>query len=70
MIVNRSAEERVRDEKSSQYWRRFSELAQDGEDVWFISVSFESFARLIPDLKSLTPADSLVKALKAVTRDS
>ncbi len=69
VIVNRGAEERVRDKKSSQYWHRFSELAKEGEDVWFVSVPFETFARLIPDLKSLTPADSLVKALKAVTRE-
>lgn len=52
----------------NKYWTRFSELARHGEDVWFISSSFADFAQLIPDLKALTPADTLMKAIQGATR--
>ena len=49
------------------YWERFFELSRHGEDVWFINASFADFVQMVPDLKSLTPADTLMKAIKAVT---
>ena len=52
---------------ADRYWKRFSELSGLGEDVWLINASFADFARMIPDLKSLTPADSLMKAIKGVS---
>lgn len=53
---------------ANRYWKRFFELSGRGEDVWFINASFADFAQMIPDLKSLTPADTLMKAIKGVTR--
>jgi hypothetical protein len=53
----------------NRYWKRFFELSGQGEDVWFINASFGDFAQMIPDLKSLTPADTLMKAIKGVTRE-
>lgn len=51
----------------NRYWKRFFELSRRGEDVWFIKASFGDFAQMVPDLKSLTPADTLMKAIKGVT---
>lgn len=53
----------------NRYWTRFFELSSRGEDIWFIKASFGDFAQLVPDLKSLTPADTLMKAIKGATRD-
>jgi hypothetical protein len=40
------------------------DLSLKGEDVWFINSSFGAFAEKIPDLKSLTPAERLMKAVQ------
>jgi hypothetical protein len=52
---------------SSRYWKEFLALSGHGEDIWFINASFSDFARMIPDLKSLTPSDKLMKDIKAIT---
>lgn len=52
------------------HWKRLFDLSHRGEDVWFITASFGEFAQMIPDLKSLTPADTLLKAIKGATRES
>jgi hypothetical protein len=52
-----------------RFWRQFCKLSASGEDVWFINASFGDFAQMIPDLKSLTPADALMKAIKGATRE-
>lgn len=49
-------------------WQRLSQLSAQGEDVWFIAADFGQFAQLIPDLKSLTPAESLMKAIQGAAR--
>lgn len=54
----------------NRYWKRFLELSGHGEDVWLIKASFGEFAQMVPDLKSLTPADTLMKAIRGVTRES
>ena len=55
--------------KANSYWRDFFTLAKDGEDVWFVNASFQDFAKLIPDLKSLTPADRLMKTIQNITEN-
>lgn len=70
IIVDHNADEKARDTSGNRFWKQFFELANHGEDVWFIKSSFEGFAQLIPDLKSLTPADTLMKAIKGMTRES
>lgn len=52
---------------ANRYWQSFFNLAKDDEDVWFINASFQAISKLIPDLKSLTPAEKLLKAMKGVT---
>jgi len=54
---------------ANRYWKQFFELGGRGEDVWFINASFADFAQMVPDLKSLTPADTLMNAIKGVTRE-
>lgn len=70
IIVDPRADEKVKDASCKRFWRQFFELGGRGEDVWFIKASFEDFAQMIPDLKSLTPADALMKAINAVTRET
>lgn len=60
---------RANAENGNGCWKQFFELGGRGEDIWFITAGFEEFAQMIPDLKSLTPADTLMKAIKGVTRE-
>lgn len=70
IIVDREADERADEASGNRFWKQFSELGSRGEDVWFIKASFEDFSQMIPDLKSLTPADTLAKAIKGVARET
>jgi hypothetical protein len=65
IIADLSAEE-LADGKGTRsvYWKEFRQLCMKGEDVWFINASFSDFAALIPDLKSLTPADKLLRDIQ------
>lgn len=49
---------------TSPYWKELSELSLRGYDIHFINGSFSKFASLIPNLRALSPADHLVKAVK------
>ncbi|MBU1701417.1 MAG: SIR2 family protein [Candidatus Eisenbacteria bacterium] len=69
IIVDKEAHTRVKEAADSRFWKTFAELGGRGEDVWFIKASFGDFAQMVPDLKSLTPADTLMKAIKGVTRE-
>lgn len=53
--------------KANLYWQNFFMLAKNSEDIWFINASFQDFAKLVPDLKSLTPADRLIKTIQSIT---
>lgn len=66
IIVDPEAETKIADGKG--YWPQFAELGGRSEDIWFIKAGFEGFAEMIPDLKSLTPADNLMKAIQGVAR--
>jgi hypothetical protein len=67
VVVNPNASaEDARKQAANTYWQQLFQLAKDGEDIWFVSASFEAFADLIPDLRSLTPAEKLVKAVQGI----
>ena len=51
-------------EKHSKYWKKFKDLADKGLDILFINADFENFARNIPDLKALSPAESLYQTIQ------
>lgn len=57
------------EESANRHWKRLFDLSRRGEDVWFVNASFGEFAQMIPDLKSLPPADTLMKAIKGATRE-
>ncbi len=50
----------------NRYWEAVFQLAKQGEDVKLINASFGDFADLIPDLKSLTPAQRLTRDIKGI----
>jgi hypothetical protein len=50
----------------NQHWKELSKLAEKGEDVWLLNIDFSTLGQAIPDLKSLSPADSLVRALRGI----
>ena len=67
IVADREADTKATN--GNRYWQQFTELSCRGEDVWFVKASFGDFAQMVPDLKSLTPADTLMKAIKGVTRE-
>lgn len=67
IIVNPSADElTARPKENNKYWDTLFGLAKQGEDVWLINATFGDFAEMIPDLKSLTPAQRLTRDIKQV----
>lgn len=71
IIANISAENNLSKlSECHKYWKWFKELAQSGEDIWFINASFYDLANLLPDLRSLTKAERLAKSVKAIAGGS
>jgi hypothetical protein len=67
VIVNPAARSLVsRSTHPSKYWQAFFRLAKQGDDVWIVNATFEDFAEMIPDLKSLTPAQRLTRDIRQV----
>jgi hypothetical protein len=66
IVVDPDAQSKA--EGGNGYWMELADLSARGEDVWFVAASFGAFAEMIPDLKSLTPADTLMKAIKNASR--
>jgi hypothetical protein len=68
IIVNPSADDlTARPKEKNKYWEALFSLTKQGEDVWLINANFGDFAEMIPDLKSLTPAQRLTRDIKLVT---
>lgn len=64
IIVDRSVERKFKDPDGfSPYWKKFKALADKGLDILFIEADFENFAINIPDLKALSPAESLYQVI-------
>jgi hypothetical protein len=53
---------------ANRHLKELFNLSAKGEDVWFINEAFEKFAERIPDLKSLTPAERLLKDIKGIAK--
>jgi hypothetical protein len=65
IIVNPSLDDlTARPVEKNKYWESLFNLAKQGEDVWLINANFGDFAEMIPDLKSLTPAERLTRDIK------
>lgn len=68
IIVNPLADDlTARPKEKNKYWETLFNLSKQGEDVWLINAYFGDFAEMIPDLKSLTPAQRLTRDIKLVT---
>ena len=68
IIADRDAYKHL--EGSTNYWGKFKKLADDGADITFIHAEFKGFVNLIPDLQSLSPADTLAKAVQNLNKRS
>lgn len=65
IIVNPLADDlTARPKEKNKYWETMFSLAKQGEDVWLINANFGDFTEMIPDLKSLTPAQRLTRDIK------
>jgi hypothetical protein len=68
VVVNPAADDlTARPKEMNRYWETLFSLAKQGEDVWLINASFSEFAEIIPDLKSLTPAQRLTRDIKMLS---
>jgi hypothetical protein len=69
IISDPKAEEYLTDASAgdSRYWKELKVLGKKGQDVWFINATFQEFSELVPDLRSLTPAEKLAKNIQALT---
>jgi len=65
VVIDSKSEEKIK-VGDNPYWTELKELAKSGEDIWFINSSFQEFANLIPDLKSLTPPEKLQNIIKSI----
>lgn len=71
IIVNPSADDlTARPTERNKYWETLFGLAKQGEDVWLINSYFGDFAEMIPDLKSLTPAQRITRDIKSIAGTS
>lgn len=69
IIVNPSVDDLTsRPKEPNRYWDALYGLAKQGEDVWLINATFSEFAEMIPDLKSLTPAQRLTRDIKLLVK--
>lgn len=66
IVVDPGLEAKSAAGKLNLHQSQFFDLSSRGEDVWFINASFDEFAERIPDLKSLTPAERLMKAVQGI----
>ncbi|KAF1695195.1 SIR2 family protein [Pseudoxanthomonas jiangsuensis] len=67
LIVVDSRAQELTSAATNRYWREIKKLSQQGSDIWLINATFEQFSELIPDLKSLTPGDRLLRDIKMAT---
>jgi hypothetical protein len=69
IIVNPSVDDLTsRPKEPNRFWDALYGLAKQGEDVWLINATFSEFAEMIPDLKSLTPAQRLTRDIKSLVK--
>jgi hypothetical protein len=68
IIADPSAEANIigTNKQASPYWSKLKTRSCKGEDITFINAYFEDLANLIPDLRSLTPAEKVANAIKNI----
>ena len=68
IVVDPCAEKNEID--GNRHWKEIASLSKRSDDVWLVNADFPQFANLIPDLKALTPAESLMKAMQGAVKQS
>jgi len=66
IVVNPNCEKNRKDNTHDSYWQRLLDLGAQGEDIYFVNAGFSEFTNMIPDLRALTPANSLIRAIQGV----
>lgn len=66
IIVDPSLETKFAQGTGNRFQNEFATLSHQGEDIWFLNSNFNDFTEIIPDLKSLTPAERLMKAVQGI----
>lgn len=69
IIVDRDAENYIGEKKPefvNPYWCKLKNISENGGNIWFLNASFADFANLIPDLRSLTPAEKIAQNIKNI----
>ncbi|MEX2374487.1 MAG: SIR2 family protein [Dehalococcoidia bacterium] len=67
VIVDPAAKE-MASNNEHPHWPRLRAFSDQGEDVWFLCMGFAELAEVIPDLKSLSPAASLMRIIEDVAK--
>ena len=63
IVIDFKAEELMKTDSVRPAWQEIYKLVNKGHDIWVINANFEEFVGLIPDLKTLSPAQQLEKAI-------
>ncbi len=67
IIANPEAKALTASGNTNKFWQSLMALSKQGEDVWLINATFGDFSEMIPDLKTLTPAQRLTRDIKQIT---
>lgn len=71
IIVDPTLQEKAKDKSLlNKFQKQFLDKSFQGEDIWFINAKFEVFSNLIPDLKSLTPAERLFHSIQGIHKSN
>lgn len=66
IVVNNKAKEILDGDTVNEHWSYMKKLSNQGYDIWFINSTFNEFAKVIPDLKALTPAEQLYQNIRSI----
>ena len=66
IVVSPNAEQKMQATPIHDIWGRLTVLAHRGADVAFVGARFDDFVPLIPDLRALSPAERLARAVEGV----
>lgn len=67
VVVSPTVEQDV-ESSANPEWRRLAALAHGGRDLAFIAATFDEFVPMIPDLRALSPAEQLARAVVDVAK--
>lgn len=66
IVVDINIHKYLIDQNTPEHWKYMRELSSRGYDIYFINSTFEDFVDVIPDLKTLTPAEQLYQNMRSI----